>query len=171
MGDLPNHRPPPLTGAEDDTHLFFRMFVEINIIASMSQNRLQRELPEGMSMAQFGVLGYFVRTGEKQSSPGKLAQLFQVTKGAMTNTLQRLEAQGFVRIVADPNDARGKVVEITDAGRAVREHAVKATGAAIKVLTEHIKPAEVRAALPFLEHLRVELDAARQRDAKVAADA
>lgn len=171
MGELPGQRPPPRTGAEDDTHLFFRMFVEINIIASMSQNRLQRELPEGMSMAQFGVLGYFVRTGEKQASPSKLAQLFQVTKGAMTNTLQRLDAQGFVRVLPDPSDARGKVVEITDAGRAVREHAVKATSAAIDGLTQHIKPDEVRAALPFLEHLRTELDAARQRDAKVAAEA
>jgi DNA-binding MarR family transcriptional regulator len=142
---------------EDATHLYFRLFTEIGIISQLSSNRLERVLPEGMSVAQFSVLNHFVRLGG-QWSPGRLARAFQVTKGAMTNTLQRLEAQGFVRILADPKDARAKLVEITDQGRRAREQAVKETGGAVGDLVKLVPHEDVRAALPFLEKLRRMLD-------------
>lgn len=145
---------------EDQTHLYFRLFTEIGIIAQLSQTRLARVLPPGMSVAQFGVLNHFARLGG-QWSPGRLARAFQVTKGAMTNTLQRLEAQGFVRVVADPTDARGKLVELTEAGRRAREKAVMATGAAVGDLIPLVAASDVHAALPFLERLRKTLDEAR----------
>lgn len=145
---------------EDLAHLYFRMFTEIGIIAQLSGNSLERVLPEGMSLAQFGVLNHFVRLGG-QWSPSRLAAAFQVTRGAMTNTLQRLEAQGFVRIEADQTDARSKLVEITEAGRRAREQAVRATGAIIADLTGLIAPADVKGALPFLENLRRILDERR----------
>jgi DNA-binding MarR family transcriptional regulator len=113
-----------------------------------------------MSRAQFGVLSHFVRLGG-QWAPARLARAFQVTKGAMTNTLQRLEAQGYVKIVDDPKDARAKLVEITEAGKRAREQAVRATGANLGELVGAIPPAEVRAALPFLETVRKRLDESR----------
>lgn len=149
-----------MSGKEDAGQLYFRLFTEIGIIAQLSQNTLARGLPEGMSPAQFGVLNHFSRLGG-QWSPGRLARAFQVTKGAMTNTLQRLEAQGFVRIVADPEDARAKLVEITDAGKRVREKAMQGTSAAIGRLAGSIPADDVRGALPFLENLRKTLDEAR----------
>lgn len=142
---------------EDALHLYFRMFTEISIIAQLAGNRLERVLPEGMSMAQFGVLNHFTRLGGTWA-PTRLAAAFQVTKGAMTNTLQRLEAQGFVRIAADEKDARAKLVEITDAGRKAHEKAVRATGAVLSDLAGLISQSEVRAALPFLESLRKVMD-------------
>ena len=72
------------------------MFNEIGIISQLSSNRLERVLPEGMSVAQFSVLNHLVRLGGSWA-PSRLARAFQVTKGAMTNTLQRLEAQGLIR--------------------------------------------------------------------------
>lgn len=153
-------RPDAKSGREDATHLYFRLFTEIGIISQLSSNRLERVLPEGLSVAQFQVLNHFVRLGG-QWAPGRLARAFQVTKGAMTNTLQRLEAQGFVKVLADPRDARGKLVEITEAGRKAREQAVKATGGAIGGLARSIAPEDVRGALPFLERLRKMLDEAR----------
>ncbi|MEQ1783915.1 MAG: helix-turn-helix domain-containing protein, partial [Hyphomonadaceae bacterium] len=96
--------------SDDDSRLlYFRLFTEIGIINQLSSNRLERELPDGMSLAQFGVLNHFVRLGG-QWAPTRLARAFQVTKGAMTNTLQRLEAQGLVKVVPDPKDARAKLV-------------------------------------------------------------
>jgi DNA-binding MarR family transcriptional regulator len=145
---------------EEQTDLFFRLFTEINIIGHLSSTMLESVLPEGVSRAQFGVLNHFVRLGG-QWAPARLARAFQVTKGAMTNTLQRLEAQGYVRIVADPKDARAKLVEITDAGRKVREQLVRSTGSVIGQLTGLIAPEDVRAALPFLEQLRMTLDKMR----------
>lgn len=145
---------------EDLAHLYFRMFTEIAIIAQLSGNRLERVLPEGMSLAQFSVLNHFVRLGGAWA-PSRLAAAFQVTKGAMTNTLQKLGAQGFVRIEDDPKDARGKLVEITDAGRRAREQGVRAVGGTVGPVAGAIPPSEVKAALPFLENLRKILDERR----------
>jgi DNA-binding MarR family transcriptional regulator len=145
---------------EDVAHLYFRLFTEIGIISQLSGTRLERVLPEGMSRAQFGVLSHFVRLGG-QWGPARLARAFQVTKGAMTNTLQRLEAQGYVKIIDDPKDHRAKLVEITEAGRKAREQAVRATGANLGELVGAIPPAEVKAALPFLENVRKKLDESR----------
>ena len=72
----------------------FRLFNEIGIISQLSGTILARVLPHGLSMAQFGVLNNFVRLGGERT-PAGLAEAFQVTRGAMTNTLTRLEAQGF----------------------------------------------------------------------------
>jgi DNA-binding MarR family transcriptional regulator len=38
--------------------------------------------------------------------------------------IHRLEALGFIPIVADPNDGHGKLISITQAGRAAREDAI-----------------------------------------------
>lgn len=141
------------------TDVFFRMFTEINIIGHLSSNMLERVLPEGLTLSQFGVLNHLVRLGG-QWAPARLARAFQVTKGAMTNTLQRLEAQGYVRIVDDTTDGRAKLVEITAKGRKVREQSVSETSTLIAGLVE-IPEAEVRKVLPFLEQVRKVLDAKR----------
>lgn len=145
---------------EDLAHLYFRLFTEIGIIAQLSGNSLERVLPEGMSLAQFGVLTHFIRLGGAWA-PSRLAAAFQVTKGAMTNTLKRLEAQGFVKITDDPRDARAKLVEITEAGKRAREQAIRAIGPVMAGITADIPPVDVKSALPFLENLRKILDARR----------
>ena len=142
---------------EELTRLYFRMFNEIGIISQLSSNRLERVLPPGMSIAQFSVLNHLVRL-DGARAPSRLARAFQVTKGAMTNTLQRLEAQGLVCVTADPDDARGKLVEITQAGRRMREKCIHATGAAIGDIVKLVPTDHVGAVLPFLEHLRKTLD-------------
>ena len=135
------------------------MFTEINIIGHLSSNMLERVLPEGLTLSQFGVLNHLVRLGG-QWAPARLARAFQVTKGAMTNTLQRLDAQGYIRILDDSKDGRAKLVEITGKGRKVREQSIIATGALVAELTE-IREGDVRNVLPFLEHVRKVLDAQR----------
>lgn len=142
---------------EELTRLYFRMFNEIGIISQLSSNRLERVLPPGMSIAQFSLLNHLVRLGGAWA-PSRLARAFQVTKGAMTNTLQRLEAQGLIRVTVDPDDARGKLVEITEAGRRMREKCIRATGIAMGDIVKLFPTDDVGAVLPFLEHLRKTLD-------------
>jgi DNA-binding MarR family transcriptional regulator len=143
-------------------HLYFSLFTEINIIGHLSTNELERVLPDGMSSAQFGVLNHFVRLGGEWG-PARLARAFQVTKGAMTNTLQRLEAQGLVTVKPDPKDARGKLVAITQAGVEMRERCIGRTWEAMASLIPEVTPAEVEAAMPFLQKLRKVMD--ERRDA------
>jgi len=146
-----------LSKSEELTRLYFRMFNEIGIISQLSSNRLERLLPPGMSIAQFSLLNHLVRLGGAWA-PSRLARAFQVSKGAMTNTLQRLEAKGLIRVAVDPDDARGKLVEITDAGRRMREKCIRATGAAMGDIVKLVPSDDVGAVLPFLEHLRKTLD-------------
>ena len=103
-----------------DSALAFAFLNEIGIIEQLSSNRLQRLLPAGLSMAGFTVLNHFARLGKVDEAPAKLASAFQVTKGAMTNTLQRLEAMGLIEIVSDVDDGRAKRVSLTPAGAGMR---------------------------------------------------
>jgi DNA-binding MarR family transcriptional regulator len=49
-------------------------------------------------------------------SPTTLARWIVQTSGGLTATLRRLEANGYIERQADPNDARGRLVAITEAG-------------------------------------------------------
>lgn len=134
-----------------------QVFTEIGIIDQLVTARLERSLPNGMSAAQFGVLTHFVRRGGTET-PAQLARAFQVTKGAMTNTLQRLEAQGFVRVIPDEADGRRKLVSLTPKGAAAYEQAIVALRPYYAGLREAFTPEEFEGALPFLKALRVWLD-------------
>ena len=52
-----------------------------------------------------------------RSSPGELASNLDLSSGAMTSRLDRLEDAGLVRRLPDPDDRRGVVVELTEKGR------------------------------------------------------
>jgi DNA-binding MarR family transcriptional regulator len=134
-----------------------QVFTEIGIIDQLVTTRLERSLPAGLSAAQFGVLTHFSRRGGAET-PVQLARAFQVTKGAMTNTLQRLEAQGFVDIVPDQADGRRKLVSLTAEGAAAYEQAVELLRPYFSDLRDAFTPEEFDAALPFLRALRIWLD-------------
>lgn len=153
MTDTPKPDTPP------DAPLF-HVFNEIGIIAQLSSTAFARVLPDGLTMAQFSVLNHFARLGGEKS-PLRLAQAFQVTKGAMTNTLQRLEARGLVAIRPDPEDGRGKLVRITDDGLAMRERALARLRPPLAKVQEAFGTEAFAQALPFLAELRQHLDQAR----------
>jgi DNA-binding MarR family transcriptional regulator len=98
----------------------FSILNEVGIIEQLSRTQFERALPKGMSLAGFTVLNHFVRLDKVSESPAKLASAFQVTRGAMTNTLQRLAVLGFVEVRPNLDDARSKLVAITPSGRAMR---------------------------------------------------
>jgi DNA-binding MarR family transcriptional regulator len=135
-------------------------FAEIGVIDQLVTNRLERVFPDGLSRAQFGVLTWFSHWGGP-ATPAELAGVFQVTKGAMTNTLQRLEAQGLVSVEADPDDGRRKRVSVTPAGRAMHERALAALRPMHESLRTAFTEAEFREVLPFLKALRIWLEETR----------
>ncbi len=140
----------------------FRFFNEIGIIQQLAGNQLERVLPDGLKLPQFSVLNHLVRLGDDWA-PARLARAFQVTKGAMTNTLQRLEARGLIAVTADPQDGRGKLVRITPAGRHMRQRAIEAIAPFMDRHFRTFSAAEFAAALPFLQRIRATLDAARDK--------
>jgi len=138
----------------------FRFFTEIGIIEQLARNRLERGLPDGLKISQFSVLNHLVRLGGEWS-PARLARAFQVTKGAMTNTLQRLEKRGLIRVLADPHDGRGKLVDLTEAGREMRLRCVESISPLLADLSTELSDKEFASALPVLEKVRRYLDSHR----------
>jgi len=65
---------------------------------------------------------------DHRSSPGELAADLELSSGAMTSRLDRLEEQGFVRRLSDPKDRRGVVIELTPEGRAAWDRTAGVAG-------------------------------------------
>ena len=127
----------------------------------MSRTAAERVLPEGLSLAGFTVLNHMIRLGHERRAPAKIASAVQVTKGAMTGTLKRLEAEGWISVTADPDDGRGKVVMLTPEGRAIRETALSVLALQLELVLRAVSEDELRQAIPVLQKVRAALDAAR----------
>ena len=139
----------------------FAVFNEIAIIEHLSRTAFERVLPEGLSMAGFTVLNHLIRLGHERQPPALIASALQVTRGAITGTVKRLEAQGLVRSDPDPTDGRGKGISVTTKGRTVRDAAIEALEPAIGPLLTEVEVRELTAILPTLQRLRRVLDRAR----------
>ncbi len=71
----------------------------------------------GLTWEEWDVLGALRRAGPPyRRSAGELARIAELSSGAMTNRLDKLEQAGFVRRLPDPDDRRGVHVELTAAG-------------------------------------------------------
>ena len=144
----------------ENSSTLYTFFNEIGIINQLFSTAFRRALPVGMTSAQFTVLNHFARLGGERT-PAQLAASFQVTKGAITNTLQKLEEKGYVVIATDPEDRRRKIVTVTDKGLSKREETLAATAPALAQMVEELDLSEIKAALPFLQQVRIYLDKAR----------
>ncbi len=97
---------------------------EIATIEQLARNQLDNALPKNLNISSFSVLNHF--SGSKaEKTPLQLARSFHVTKGAMTNTLNKLETLGYIHIRPDWNDARKKLISISQSGIDARNHAIK----------------------------------------------
>lgn len=83
----------------------------------------------GLTAASFDVLATLLRAGPPHAlTPSELIAQTMVASGTMTNRLDRLELQGLVTRDRNPDDGRGFVVALTEAGLALAD----------RVVTEHV---------------------------------
>lgn len=136
--------------------LAISLFSEVLAADQMVRYRLGRVLPKGMEISHFSVLNHLA-WHEEERSPAQLAETFNVTRGAMTNTLNRLEWSGYVHIRPDWDDARRKMVAISPAGRRAREQALSAIAPMITDVIDSLGEDRVRETLPILRQLRLRL--------------
>lgn len=137
--------------------LLFRFLNEIGIIEQLTRAKVESVLPDGLKMSQFIVLNHLVRLGGEWS-PARLANAFQVTKGAITNTLQRLESRGLVKVTSDPRDGRGKLVSLTATGRRMRQQCIQRVEPLLVELDAKFPEKRVASALSLLQEVREYLD-------------
>jgi DNA-binding MarR family transcriptional regulator len=133
------------------------LFGELFTADQLARNRISKVLPRGMELSHFSVLNHLAGIGEERS-PAQLARAFHVTRGAMTNTLAKLEWAGHIHIRPDWDDARRKLVAISPSGRTARDSAVQAIAPLIAEVVQALGADRVRSVLPVLRELRRRLE-------------
>jgi DNA-binding MarR family transcriptional regulator len=90
----------------------------------------------------------------------ELASATGVTQPAMTQLVGRMEREGFMVRLIDPDDARATLVDLTDAGRALRGELLESVHERLDELLDTLSPDEeatlglaMRVALPLIEQL------------------
>jgi DNA-binding MarR family transcriptional regulator len=100
----------------------------------------------GLAEGEFDVLATLRRGGPPfERAPGELAARTMVTTGAMTKRLDRLERAGLVTRRPAAHDGRGRVVALTDAGRALIDEAFAAHMRNERRLLDALDPADAAA--------------------------
>ena len=130
------------------------------MVEQLARAMIDKSLPGGMQISHFSVLNLLAHLSEERT-PAQLAEAFHVTRGAMSNTLARLEWAGHIHIRPDWDDARRKFVSISPAGRGARDAAILAISPAMSEIVRDIGSERVRAALPVLRALRERLEEGR----------
>jgi DNA-binding MarR family transcriptional regulator len=141
---------------EEKNALAIALFTEVMATDQLVRARLSRVLPKGMEISHFSVLNHLAWVADERT-PAQLAETFHVTRGAMTNTLSKLEWAGYVHIRPDWDDARRKFVAISPAGRQARDYAVGSVTPVINQMVQKMGADQVRGALPILRELRIQL--------------
>lgn len=133
------------------------LFSELFMADQLARAHVSKALPRGMELNHFGVLNHLARVSEERT-PAQLAKTFHVTRGAMTNTLAKLEWAGHIHIRPDWDDARRKFVTISPAGRAAREAALQSIAPVLQEVVAALGAERVRAVLPVLREMRLRLE-------------
>lgn len=133
------------------------LFGELFMADQLARNRISKALPKGMQISHFSVLNHLAGVQDERT-PAQLARAFHITRGAMTNTLTKLEWAGHVHIRPDWDDARQKFVAISPSGRAARDAAVQSVAPLIAEVVSALGADRVRALMPVLRELRMRLE-------------
>lgn len=145
-----------MTNSQDP--LAVSLFSELFMVDQLARSKLSRALPKGMELSHFTVLNHLAHVSEPRT-PAQLAKAFALTRGAMTNTLAKLEWAGYIHISPDWDDARRKLVVISPAGRQARASALDVIAPLISQIVDKVGADQVRAAIPVLRELRLSLSA------------
>ena len=106
---------------DSENSLAVSLFGEILALDQLLRNRLAKVLPKGMELSHFSVLNQLSHS-KIERTPAQIAKSFRVTKGAITNTINKLELSGYIHVRPDWDDARRKMVSISPAGIVARNN-------------------------------------------------
>jgi DNA-binding MarR family transcriptional regulator len=114
----------------------------------------------GLEPWEFDVLAALRRSGPPyQLSPGALIAETLVTSGTMTNRIDRLEARELVLRLRDPDDGRGVLVRLTEAGRGLVDTALAALLERERLLIAGLPPDDQAVLAGLLRRLVAPFDA------------
>ena len=138
---------------DSENSLAVSLFGEILALDQLVRNRLAKVLPKGMELSHFSVLNQLSHT-KTERTPAQIAKSFRVTRGAITNTLNKLELSGYIHVRPDWDDARRKMVSISPAGVVARNNALQAVTPIINELISEMGEERLKTIVPILRELR-----------------
>ena len=138
---------------DNENSLAVSLFGEILALDQLVRARLAKVLPKGMELSHFSVLNQLSHT-KIERTPAQIAKSFRFTRGAITNTLNKLELSGYIHIRPDWDDARRKMVSISPAGVVARNNALAAVTPIINELIIEMGEERLKAIVPILRDLR-----------------
>ena len=142
---------------DNENSLAVPLFGEILALDQLVRNRLAKVLPKGMELSHFSVLNQLSHT-KIERTPAQIAKSFRVTRGAITNTLNKLELSGYIHVRPDWEDARRKMICISPAGIVARNNALRAVTPIIKELARDMGEERLKTIVPILRELRQKLE-------------
>ena len=142
---------------DNENSLAVPLFGEILALDQLVRNRLAKVLPKGMELSHFSVLNQLSHT-KSERTPAQIAKSFRVTRGAITNTLNKLELSGYIHVRPDWEDARRKRISISPAGMVARNNALTAVTPIIEDLARDMGEGRLKAIVPILRELRQKLE-------------
>lgn len=123
----------------------------------------------GVAQADFAALDHLGFAG--QLTPGQLAERLNLTSGAVTALIDRLERAGWVSRTPHPSDRRSHVLTLTAAARETGEREIGPWVAAMCAAAAALEPGERRAAARFLDLVTdAAAEHARQRTEAVSGE-
>ena len=138
---------------DNENSLAVSLFGEILALDQLVRARLAKVLPKGMELSHFSVLNQLSHS-KTERTPAQIAKSFRVTRGAITNTLNKLELSGYIHVRPDWDDARRKMVSISPAGIVARNNALAAVTPIINELISEMGEERLKAIVPILRDLR-----------------
>ena len=119
----------------------------------------------GLGLGEWKVLTYLRLSGPPhRKSAGAIAKRAELSSGAMTNRLDRMEHAGLVKRVPDPEDRRGVLVELTKEGHRLWEEGLSAQAANESLIAAALTKDEKRDLNALLRRLMREFE--RREDAR-----
>ena len=98
----------------------------------------------GLNRGEVGALSALRIAGPPHRlSPTRLGRGLMLSSAGVTSRIDRLERRGLVRRLADPDDRRGVIVELTDQGLEVVDEAVAAVTISDRQLLERLDTEEI----------------------------
>lgn len=149
--------------------------LEVGVIAIVQRiRRLQARFEEALEEnfaahdltgTGYGVLSVLIRRGEpREVAQRDLPGLLQRTPGTVSLRLDKMEQQGLIERVADPDDRRSAVIRLTEAGRTRFDETTPAHLAIQDRMLSALAPAERDELARLLRKLSISLEDTRPPD-------
>lgn len=110
--------------------------------------------PLGLSEARFFALVTLYTLDPEPSCPANLAHHAEITRTGMTDTLDQMEKQGWIRRERTTADRRVVHVHLTDAGREISQAAIRCFLKAAESFSESLRPTQQAVFGEVCQHLR-----------------